>query len=87
VILLLSFFGPDPSDVCDGFYCESQTLFGNDERCENPALILGADNYCHHACGSTTEYCAEDNSYCYRNACVSCPDNTVLFKDGKCYET
>ena len=31
---------PD-AQPCASFYCESQTLFGNDERCENPAYVLG----------------------------------------------
>jgi hypothetical protein len=86
VILAVAFSAPDPSDICTTFYCESQVPYGDDNRCENPAYILGTDDVCHPPCGATDEYCTAENSYCYRNECVSCPSGTALYNDGNCYE-
>lgn len=83
-ILAVAFSGHNSSEACGGFYCESQAQFGNDERCENTAFILGQDDSCYPPCGSATEYCADVNSYCYHDDCVSCPVGTTLFADGNC---
>lgn len=87
LIVIIALSTTDPSDACTTFYCESQVPYGDDNRCENPAYILGADDSCHPPCGATDEYCTAVNSYCYRNECVSCPSRTELYKDGSCYES
>jgi hypothetical protein len=86
VLLTIALSAPDPSDVCTTFYCESNVPYGSDNRCENPAYILGTDDFCHPPCGAMDEYCTGENSYCYRNECVSCPSGTELYNDGSCYE-
>jgi hypothetical protein len=86
IVVTVLLLAPDPNDRCPGFYCESTVPYANDNRCENPAHVLGDDGLCHAPCGSPDAYCGEENSYCFRNDCVSCPAETALYNDGNCYE-
>jgi hypothetical protein len=70
-------------DACDEFYCQTKPIYGGDERCEDEQYILGSDGWCHLPCGSTNTYC-EDDTFCYRNRCISCPAGTTLFTNGEC---
>lgn len=70
---------------CEDFYCESEELYGDDNRCEDPSQILGNDNFCHYPCGSSKEYCVDQSSYCFKNECLTCPYGYTLFKNGLCY--
>lgn len=68
-------------DVCENF-CESEEFNVDYPECSK-GLIPGSDQYCHKPCESPDIYCT-GNSYCYKNRCVSCSVNTLLFKDGTC---
>jgi hypothetical protein len=69
--------------ICDDFYCETEKIEVNDERCDS-GYILGQDDYCHKPCGSADEYCTDTRAICYKSECLTCPVNTYLFKDGTC---
>jgi hypothetical protein len=71
--------------VCSGFYCESEKIKGNDDRCKE-GYIYGNDGYCHLPCGSDLTYCSSTDSICFKDKCVnSCSlSNQELFKDGTC---
>jgi len=71
---------------CDDFYCKTEKINARDDRCEDSRLVLGTDDICHQACGSTDTYCIAANSYCYENDCVSCPSGYSLYTDGHCYK-
>ena len=71
--------------VCEGFYCKSDKIQGDDSRC-NSGYIFGSDGYCHPPCGSTLTYCPSLESICFENNCVNnCRSSgKYLFDDGTC---
>ena len=73
-------------EPCDNFYCETSKINGNDTSCFDKSLVMGLDGQCRKPCGLANEYCQGELSYCYKNACVSCPPGYSLFKDGLCYK-
>jgi hypothetical protein len=70
---------------CNDFYCNSDSIDANDNRCIDPSLVLGLDGFCHKACGSATSYCPGEFNYCFDNKCTSCPSGYILYEDGNCY--
>lgn len=70
---------------CEDFYCEMEEIIIESEDCEDSSMILGEDEICRYPCGSNETYCQNLNSYCYQNECFSCPQNYILFENGKCY--